>query len=116
MYYIPRPWNCTPPLFGKLGLKYSPLSLTIATSSRAEGEGTRFFWIDPLTRKSGQRRGIWSFPLLIVYTTYLCQTTKLLTLPAALSGFRLTHSTDPIRRQARSLGSTGPAYLPSPAR
>jgi len=50
--FIPRPWNCTPPLPGRLGLKYYPLSLAIATSSRAEGEGTRFFWIDPLTRIS----------------------------------------------------------------
>jgi len=58
MYYTPRPWNCTPPLFGKLGLKYSPLSLALATSSRAEGEGTRFFWIDPLTRKSGSAGGV----------------------------------------------------------
>ena len=30
--------------------KRSPLSLALATSSRAEGEGTRFFWIDPRMR------------------------------------------------------------------
>ena len=46
--FIPRPWNCTPPLPERLGPKHYPLSLAIATSSRAEGEGTRFFWIDPL--------------------------------------------------------------------
>ena len=47
---------------------------------------------------------------------YPCQTTKNLALPAALSGFRLTPPADPMRAYARSLGSTGPAYLPSPMR
>ena len=52
-------------------LKRSPLSLARATSSRAEGEGTRFFWIDPRLRA-----GYWEeFPLLVVFTTYRCQTT-----------------------------------------
>ena len=41
---------------------------------------------------------------------------KILALPAALSGFRLTPPAGPIRVYARSLGSTGPTYLPSPKR
>ena len=41
---------------------------------------------------------------------------NILALPATLSGFRLTPPADPMRAYARSLGSTGPAYLPSPMR
>jgi hypothetical protein len=41
---------------------------------------------------------------------------KNLALPAALSGFRLTPPADPMRVYARPLGSTRPAYPPSPKR
>lgn len=109
--FIPRPWNCTPPLSGRLGLKHYPLSLAIATSSRAEGEGMRLFWIDPLP---GGVPGV--FPFHRSHDLSMSDHKNILALPAALSGFRLTHPADPIRVHARSLGSTGRAYLPSPKR
>ncbi len=68
--FIPRPWNCTPPLSGRLGLKHYPLSLAITTSSQAEGEGTRFFWIDPLP---GGVPGVFPFHRSHEYP---CQTIK----------------------------------------
>jgi hypothetical protein len=62
-----------------------PWRVLIATSSRAEGEGTRFFWVDPLP--GGVLK---DFPPLA--------------LPAALSGLRLTHPADPMRHTAAPSG------------
>ena len=42
-----------------------------------------------------------------VATAYPCQTTKKMTLPATLSGFRLTHPAGPMRRLSESLGPRG---------
>jgi hypothetical protein len=43
-----------------------------------------------------------------VATVYPCQTTHTMTLPATLSGFRLTHPAGPMRRLSESLGPRGP--------
>ena len=50
-----HPWNCAPPLSTRLGPKHSPLSQAPlgTTSSRAEGEGTRFVWVDPRNSAGG---------------------------------------------------------------
>ena len=61
-------------------------------------------------------RGTWSFPLSSFARVSMPDHKNILALPAALSGFRLTPPADPMRAYARSLGSTGPAYLPSPMR
>ena len=59
------------------------------------------------------RAGYLKIAPFIVSTIYPCQTTYILALPAALSGFRLTLPAGPIRVHAVFLGPTGPAYLPS---
>jgi len=78
----------------------------IATSSRTEGEGTRFVWIDPRIPRAEVRR-LASFGN--VAAAYPCQTTyKSMALPAALSGFRLTRLSDPKRQSAASSGQQQP--------
>ena len=47
-------------------------------------------------------------PFHDVAAAYPCQTTNSMTLPATLSGFRLTHPAGPMRRLSESLGPRGP--------
>ena len=74
--------------------------MLITTSSQTEGEGTRFFWIDSLTRISRLTGGVLKdFPLSSLARPIRARPQNSLTLPAALSGFRLTHLADPMRHK-----------------
>lgn len=76
-----------------------PWRVLIATSSRAEGEGKRFFWVDPLP--GGVLK---DFPLSLLAQFIRARPRNSLALPAALSGLRLTHPADPMRHTAAPSG------------
>ena len=72
-----------------------------ASSSRAEGEGMRLVWSDPLAGGGAQACPLWrSFDRVSVPDH------EILALPAALSGFRLTRLAGPMRRHGGFLGPT----------
>lgn len=116
----PHPWNCTPPLSLRLGLKALPLIPGIGRwppPAKLKARGRGFSGLTRRPEIRDFRAGYLSFPLSSAKPTYPCQTTKSYALPTALSGVRLTHPADPMRGYRQfALGSRGAAVQSSSAR
>jgi len=131
-----RPWNCTPPSPAGSDSSAPPYPSRFATwwdgarhhplpspppvppkgryagsdrpSLRRYHRPNRWRWGRGLSGSTCRQAGVRRLPPFRgVATVYPCQTTHAMTLPATLSGFRLTHPTGPMRRLSASLGPRG---------